>query len=193
MHERTNIQLSAADRNQLESVMSLTATARKSTLASEDCSSDGRRPWHCRNHAGHRQGQDGDLALAATVRRGRRGGLWRDKTRPSRIPPLSPEVAERVVALTLAGPPGTASYWTGAAMAKAAGVSVSSVQRVWRAHDLRPHLIRRFKLSNDPHHPTRTCGQGSTFERLIKATQDGHRDAVDRRLPCFAYALLRGG
>jgi transposase len=30
-------------------------------------------------------------------------GLWRDKTRPSRITPLSPEVAERVVALTLAG------------------------------------------------------------------------------------------
>ena len=32
-------------------------------------------------------------------------GLWRDKTRPSRIPPLSPEVDERVVAMTLAGPP----------------------------------------------------------------------------------------
>ena len=77
-------------------------------------------------------------------------GLWRDKTRPSRIPPLSPEVAERVVALTLAGPPPTASHWTGAAMAKAAGISVSSVQRIWRAHGLRPHLVRRFKLSNDP-------------------------------------------
>ena len=77
-------------------------------------------------------------------------GLWRDKTRPSRIPPLSPAVAERVVALTLAGPPPTASHWTGAAMAKAAGISASSVQRIWRAHGLRPHLVRRFKLSNDP-------------------------------------------
>src|SRR6266571_4498584 len=38
----------------------------------------------------------------------------------------------------------------GAAMAKAAGISVSSVQRIWRAHGLRPHLVRRFKLSNDP-------------------------------------------
>ena len=35
-------------------------------------------------------------------------------------------------------------------MAKAAGISVSSVQRIWRAHGLRPHLVRRFKLSNDP-------------------------------------------
>ena len=36
------------------------------------------------------------------------------------------------------------------AMAKATGISVSSVQRIWRTHGLRPHLVRRFKLSNDP-------------------------------------------
>ena len=54
------------------------------------------------------------------------------------------------VALTLAGPPPTVSHWTGAAMAKAAGISVSSVQPIWRAHGLRPHLVRRFNLSNDP-------------------------------------------
>src|SRR5207237_4135605 len=77
-------------------------------------------------------------------------GLWRDKTRRSRIPPLSPEVAKRVVALTLAGPPPAASHWTGSAMAKAAGISVSSVQRIWRAHGLQPHRVRQFKLSNDP-------------------------------------------
>jgi len=35
-------------------------------------------------------------------------------------------------------------------MAKAAGVSVSSVQRIWRAHGLQPHRVRQFKLSNDP-------------------------------------------
>src|SRR5512135_12072 len=68
----------------------------------------------------------------------------------SRIPPLSPAVGERVVAITLAGPPPTASHWTGSATAKAAGISVSSVQRIWRAHGLRPHLVPRFKLSNDP-------------------------------------------
>src|SRR6266511_1043070 len=77
-------------------------------------------------------------------------GLWRDKTRPSRIPPLSPDIAERVVALTLAGPPAHATHWTGAAMAKAVGISVSSVQRIWRAHGLQPHRMRQFKLSNDP-------------------------------------------
>ena len=77
-------------------------------------------------------------------------GLLRDKTRPSRILPLGADVTERIVVLTLQDPPGEATHWTGAMMAKAAGVSVSSVQRIWRAHGLEPHRIRQFKLSNDP-------------------------------------------
>jgi hypothetical protein len=35
-------------------------------------------------------------------------------------------------------------------MAKAAGVSVSSAQRIWRAHGLQPHRVRQFKLLKDP-------------------------------------------
>ena len=77
-------------------------------------------------------------------------GLLRDKTRPSRIPPLAPEVAERVVALTIEPPLGETTHWTALAMAKAVGISVSSVQRIWRAHGLQPHRLRQFKLSNDP-------------------------------------------
>jgi transposase len=77
-------------------------------------------------------------------------GLLRDKTRPSRIPPLGPEVAERVVALTLAEPPGETTHWTAAAMARTVGISVSSVQRIWRSHGLQPHRMRQFKLSTDP-------------------------------------------
>ncbi len=77
-------------------------------------------------------------------------GLLRDKTRPSRVPPLGDEVTERIVALTLENPPAEVTHWTGAMMAKAVGVSVSSVQRIWRTHGLQPHRIRQFKLSNDP-------------------------------------------
>jgi len=77
-------------------------------------------------------------------------GLLRDKTRPSRIPPLGADVAERVVALTLTAPHAEATHWTAAMMAKAVGISVSSVQRIWRAHGLQPHRVRQFKLSNDP-------------------------------------------
>ena len=77
-------------------------------------------------------------------------GLLRDKTRPSRIAKLAPSIAERVVALTMEAPPGEVTHWTGAVMAEAAGVSVSSVQRIWRAHGLQPHRVRQFKLSKDP-------------------------------------------
>ena len=78
------------------------------------------------------------------------GGLWRDKTRPSRIPPLPTAVHDRTVALSLTAPPAEATHWTAAMMAKALGISVSSVQRIWRAHGLQPHRVRQFKLSRDP-------------------------------------------
>ena len=77
-------------------------------------------------------------------------GLLRDKTRPSRIAKLDPSIAERLVALTMEAPPGETTHWTCAAIAEAAGVSVSSVQRIWRAHGLQPHRVRQFKLSKDP-------------------------------------------
>ena len=54
------------------------------------------------------------------------------------------------MALTLKEPPGETTHWTGAMMAKAVGVRVSSVQRIWRGHGLPPHRVDQFKLSNDP-------------------------------------------
>jgi transposase len=78
-------------------------------------------------------------------------GLLHDKTRPARIPPLPKGVVEAVVTRTLdEAPPDEATHWTAPAMAQTSGLSVSSVQRIWRAHGLRPHQVRRFKLSTDP-------------------------------------------
>jgi hypothetical protein len=77
-------------------------------------------------------------------------GLLHDKTRKPGLPPLPPIVIDRVVELTLAAPPGEATHWTGRAMAAASGLSLRSVQRIWAAHGLQPHRVRRFKLSPDP-------------------------------------------
>jgi transposase len=150
MHERTQIKLRDADRAELEAVVA-------------DRNSPQKHVWRAKivllTAAGHGTAEiKRQTGKAKTViwrwqeRFTDEGvdGLWRDKTRPARIPPLSAEIAERVVALTLAGPPSGATHWTGAAMAEAARISVSSVQRIWRAHGLQPHRVRQFKLSNDP-------------------------------------------
>jgi transposase len=77
-------------------------------------------------------------------------GLTRDKTRKPGKPPLAVVTVQRVVDLALSPPPGEATHWTGRMLAKAAGVSLRSVQRILEAHQLAPHRIRMFKLSNDP-------------------------------------------
>src|SRR5215467_4122582 len=150
MHERTNLHLTAADRSALEAVVANRNSPQKHVwraqivlLTAKGCGTSEimRATGKAKTVVWRWQERFGDKGSA---------GLWRDKTRRSRIPPLDPAIAVRIVDLTLAGPPPGASHWTGAAMAKAVGISVSSVQRIWRTHGLRPHRIRHFKLSNDP-------------------------------------------
>jgi transposase len=82
-------------------------------------------------------------------------GLLRDKTRKPGKSPLAAETTAHVVALTCTAPPHQVTHWTGRAMAKAIGVSVGSVQRIWRAHKLQPHRLRTFKRSRDPSFATK--------------------------------------
>jgi len=76
-------------------------------------------------------------------------GLKRDATRPGRKPPLTPEVIAKVVEKTLREKPQAATHWSTRRMARAVGLSHTSVKRIWNAHGLKPHLTRGFKLSND--------------------------------------------
>jgi transposase len=87
---------------------------------------------------------------ARYIERGVRG-LERDASRPGRKKPLSAALIERVVDMTLHETPPAATQWSARVMAKAVGLSHTSVQRIWAAHDLKPHLVKRFKLSNDKH------------------------------------------
>ena len=77
-------------------------------------------------------------------------GLLRDKTRPPGKEPVPTATVAKVLALTCGEPTGEATHWTGRAMAKAVGLSLRTVQRIWQAHHLQPHRIRTFKRSNDP-------------------------------------------
>src|SRR3989449_3018728 len=77
-------------------------------------------------------------------------GLLRDKPRKPGKPPLPAATVQRVVDLVTGPPLGESTHWTGRELAKAAGVSLRSVQRILEAHQLAPHRIRTFKLSMDP-------------------------------------------
>ena len=52
-----------------------------------------------------------------------------------------------VVERTLREPPGAVTHWTGRAMAKAMGLSLRTIQRIWAAHKLQPHRIRTFLVA----------------------------------------------
>jgi transposase len=78
------------------------------------------------------------------------GGIQKDAPRPGRKPKLSAAKVRRVIKATLETTPPDATHWSVRSMAEAQGISRMAVQRIWATHELKPHLVRTFKLSNDP-------------------------------------------
>ena len=77
----------------------------------------------------------------------RLAGIERDL--PRGAPPVKVDIA-RLVELTTQSKPEAATHWSTRTMAQQIGVSAASVSRHWRAHGLKPHLVRGFKVSRDP-------------------------------------------
>jgi len=79
----------------------------------------------------------------------RMAGLEKDAPRPGRIPNISEGKVRSVVEATLHTKPPNATHWSTRLMAKAQGLSQSTIRRIWKQHGLKPHLIRTFKVSRD--------------------------------------------
>ncbi|MFB7498695.1 helix-turn-helix domain-containing protein [Streptomyces sp. NPDC056161] len=98
-----------------------------------------------------------DLRVSTdTVRKWRRHFLagrldqLADEPRPGRPPTISVDQVEAVVAATLEQLPKNATHWSRTSMAKHSGLSKSTVGRIWRRFQLKPHLADTFKLSTNP-------------------------------------------
>jgi transposase len=77
-------------------------------------------------------------------------GIEKDLPRGGRPATVRASLARKIVEMTTRHRPANATHWSTRTLAEALGTSQSMVSRVWRANNLKPHLTRGFKLSNDP-------------------------------------------
>lgn len=78
-------------------------------------------------------------------------GLEKDAPRPGRNPRIQQRKINAIIEATLHTTPPNATHWSTRTMAEALNVSKDTVCRVWNQHNLKPHLVKTFKLSNDKH------------------------------------------
>ena len=78
-------------------------------------------------------------------------GLLKDRSRPGRKRRIGEVKVREVVERTLREKPPNATHWSTRSLAAVVGLSPASIQRIWKTHGLKPHRVRTFKLSRDPH------------------------------------------
>jgi transposase len=77
-------------------------------------------------------------------------GIEKDAPRGGRPPKTRDDLVAKIIEMTTRQKPANATHWSTRTLAETLGTNRSMISRVWRAHGLKPHLSRTFKVSNDP-------------------------------------------
>src|SRR5450755_3305820 len=123
------------------------------------------------------------------------------KVRPGRgrKPSIGPEKVQEIVHATLHEKPAGETHWSCRSMARAHGVSRSTVQKIWAARGLKPHRVETFKLSNDPRFEDKLADVVGLYlnppERAIVLSMDekSQIQALDRTQPSLPIKPGRAG
>jgi len=123
------------------------------------------------------------------------------RVRPGRgaKPSIPPEVVEAIVEATLHTTPPGQTHWSCRTMAAEFGVSAATVQRIWHARGLKPHLVETFKLSNDPAFEEKLADVVGLYldppERAVVLCMDekSQVQALDRTQPSLPMKKGRAG
>jgi transposase len=125
-------------------------------------------------------------------------GLVKDAPRPGRTPTISADKVAEIVAKTTQSAPANATQWSRSTMAQLAGISESSVGRIWRAHGLKPHRVESFKISNDPHFAAKLDDVVGLYldppehALVLSVDEKSQIQALDRTQPALPMKKGRG-
>jgi transposase/biotin operon repressor len=112
------------------------------------------------------------LALRSAFAKDGMAAISGIRKRKRRAKVLTPELEQKILNATLKTRPGDGStHWSVRMLAKHLGISRTIVHRVWQRHDVQPHRVERFKLSNDPR-----------FEEKVRDIVGLYLDPPDRAL-----------
>ena len=118
--------------------------------ASTDRSSRGPRPGESGDCRGAWCNPGKRRSMAVSVCESGLEGITKDLPRAGRKPTKRAKVEGRIIRMTTQTEPANATHWSTRTLADQLGVSQSMVHRVWKANGLKPHLVKTFKVSNDP-------------------------------------------
>jgi transposase len=126
----------------------------------------------------------------------RLAGIDKDLPRGGRPRKQREKIESEIIRKTTQKVPENATHWSTRTLAKELGITQSMVHRVWKANGLKPHLVRTFKLSNDPHFEEKLIDVVGLYlnppERalVISADEKSQIQALDRTQP--SLPIIRG-
>jgi len=129
----------------------------------------------------------------------RLAGIEKDAPRSGRKPTKRDQLAKRIIKKTTQEKPKDATHWSVRTLAKELGISSSMVHRVWKANNIKPHLFRTFKVSNDPHFVEKVVDVVGLYLNppehalVLSVDEKTSIQALDRTQPSLPMIPGRGG